>query len=320
MIYDPPVFDSDIYGLNPTLKEELKRRNEQPQWARRRWLLERASLRQRGADDDRSRRFLYKYLSVNPDTSADGLELKKLTDLLVRGELYLSSTDQFNDPNDFRAVVEFTKDPDSLQAWATRLALSNASLQGASPSQLKQVVSSVVARALDNPQMIQGTYDQAAQAFGVYCLSQNPRSHLMWAHYSRSHRGLCVQLDPARCLEVFAVAQTVRYTKDIPHITWPDDQANVLNGALSKSDEWNYESEVRYINRQVKRASIKFDANAATGVILGQRFNENTRATQWLADAIRERRVAGLPELKLYRAVRDPKSYALAISRIKTID
>ncbi|MGE8451655.1 MAG: DUF2971 domain-containing protein [Pseudomonadales bacterium] len=266
------------------------------------------------SDERRNRRFLYKYLPVDSESTNSNIERKKLFDLLVTGELYLSSSNQFNDPNEFRANLSFTKDKPTLRKWAEGAFLKYGwPAENLTDDDKNSLIEGLCRQAPLRSDALQDAYDRSVASFGVYCFSRNPRSHLMWAHYARSHRGICVQIDPAYCLEVFAGTQTVEYSSQLPKVTWPSTANELSRGFLRKSEEWSYEKELRYLSHHLTRSGLPFDARAVTGVILGERFFDESNATNWLREALSEREALGLSSPKLYQVTRNSAAYSLSL-------
>ena len=317
MPYVAPDYSSAAYSLHGALLQTIEQFNRQPHWQRRRWLLGRSSMQTLSPHDRRDRRFLYKYLSVDAGSTSSGIEKKKVFDLLITGELYLSSCDQFNDPNEFRANLSFTDDQVALRQWAHEAFVRYASpAQDLTDEAKDSLIENICQQAIIRGGLLQGAYDSNVSKFGVYCFSRNPRSHLMWAHYARSHRGICVQIDPTYCLEVFAGAQTVEYSSQLPNVRWPPTTEELSRGFLRKSEEWSYEKEIRYLSSHVRRSGLLFDARAVKGVIIGRRFFDDLNASNWLLEAFSERERLGLASLKLYQVARNSTAYALSLRRL----
>ncbi len=142
----------------------------------------------------------------------------------------------------------------------------------------------------------------------------------MWAHYARSHRGICVQFDPAKCPGVLALTQTVAYRPDLPRLIWPNDSSQVITGLLGKSEEWSANQSDGMSAQAVKRHALRFDARAVTGLIVGQRFGDDVRQRSWLKDLLARREAGGLPDVKLYVARKDPKTYGLKVGRVSALE
>jgi len=89
---------------------------------------------------------------------------------------------------------------------------------------------------------------------GIYSLSTNPKDELLWAHYSSSHKGFCIEYDLEK-LEQHAIGAppikklSVDYKKLPQSITVKDISNDSLLIKLfsTKSKRWEYEEEIRLI-------------------------------------------------------------------------
>lgn len=125
----------------------------------------------------------------------------------------------------------------------------------------------------------------------VLSLSENPVSALMWAHYSDSHRGFCVEYDfgslgadDFRRRFCYPVLYRRKITNATRYLAFKKrDDFNNLFGkllCLLKSDEWAYEREWRIVH-----ATGPDQANRAMGmprpstVILGCHTRDKDRKT-----------------------------------------
>lgn len=315
--YSPPSYSFPEYGLDEETVAVVKRLQALPPHTRRWQLLRQKETAPELPAARRNRRFLYRYLAMDPAAVDHELEKRKLRDLLVLGELYLSPTSQFNDPNEFRANLSLTSDLAAREAWIDRISMGSAADRSdpALPAQVESLKQKIRKEEINTTELMGQVWALQANDFGIACFCQNPRSHLMWAHYARSHRGVAIQFDYSLCAGVLALAQRVEYRDALPELIWPDDAGRSLEPLLSKSSDWKYEAERRYINRRVIGRTIRFDARAVSGVILGQRFKDDSRTKVWLEDVLEERTWHGLPPVKIYAAHQSKSSYSLAIGR-----
>ncbi len=89
--------------------------------------------------------------------------------------------------------------------------------------------------------------------YRMFCFSEVWNSLLMWAHYARSHKGICVKLsvDSSALPRENDVLESVRYTTHYPEILRRDikvgDDVALKTLLLTKSIDWFYEKEWRYI-------------------------------------------------------------------------
>ncbi len=84
---------------------------------------------------------------------------------------------------------------------------------------------------------------------GILCLTRNPSSLTMWAHYANSYSGALLEFDSEH--EFFQGAIDVEYKKERPkrNVTAYMDGRVPISELCVKSCEWEYESEVRIVRR-----------------------------------------------------------------------
>jgi hypothetical protein len=142
------------------------------------------------------------------------------------------------------------------------------------------------------------------ERIGILSVAENPTSLLMWAHYAASHHGLALEFDSSDAFfnqqrkprEIFGRLFPVTYATERPAITLYDPDAEeetwalrlIAQAFLTKSLDWSYEREWRMFlplddadrpheaNGRVHL--FAFPPSALTGVILGARCEDATRA------------------------------------------
>lgn len=178
---------------------------------------------------------LYHYQDFNLRGSDD--HVGRLTDILQNHRVWCSNPATFNDPWDCKPYFVSGKDPKNRAA--TALWLSRTGHGGAG---LNQDLESV---RWGTDQFSARLLDLIPSRLGVYCLSPDPCLTLMWSHYARNHKGICLEF-AVRKNEAFHYALKVRYQKKYPtfHLNDPGFEINML---LVKSDDWRYEKEFRLI-------------------------------------------------------------------------
>jgi hypothetical protein len=92
---------------------------------------------------------------------------------------------------------------------------------------------------------------------GMLCLSGNPRSILMWSHYSDEHEGFVIGFDSEDKFfshssdepEDIGLLRPVEYVKDRPRVNIPKItvQKSTPDIFFTKNREWSYEQEWRII-------------------------------------------------------------------------
>jgi len=133
---------------------------------------------------------LYKYLS--PETSKDGIPLS----LLVLQTMRLNATDPrwFNDPFEVRPWFDQKRHDYAARTQESfhnrMLGIGHPLTQGRSMAGIPTENASGFAEHL-NKQF----RDEIGRKFRVLCLSKNPKSVLMWGHYTWSHAGIVIGID-----------------------------------------------------------------------------------------------------------------------------
>lgn len=297
MKYSPPDYWAPEFGLAPASLRTIEYLHGGSKADLRRF----ATLPATASKPERAR-FVYKFLKFD---ASDEFEVKKVRDILVGGTLYLSSLKNLNDPDEARMKVAFDQDPVVVRRWIERNARLEARKvpKGTRRSVREKFQRDAMDRYLNDPDLVQRTYDKSVGMFGIFCFSTDPRSGQLWAHYANGHRGICIRFDRLACLGVLTPTMTVDYTDEVPRIEWPGEKNRVMEGLQRKSTEWAYESEVRYISRTTREAPIAFDARAAVGVIVGRRFGEQAEQVTALERLLAEREERGLKRPDIFKVV-----------------
>jgi len=156
---------------------------------------------------------------------------------LLDSRLLLSDPHGFNDP--FDSKLRF------------RHAITDAEAQ----AELKKQ-GGLWSRITPNPSfaknLIENQRERISSQYRIFCFSEHWNSLLMWAHYARSHQGLCLKLsfNPDKLLAGDRL-EKIRYTTHYPEIYGEDivrkDEGALKTLLLTKSVDWLYEKEWRYI-------------------------------------------------------------------------
>ncbi len=205
--------------------------------------------------------------------------------ILTDNEIYLASADQFNDPFDAALPFKYKEEeltPDNIfrKLWQTGKEmfpdLSDDELMRKCYDQQR------------SGRFSNGTYwkesyhrfkEENIRTFGIVSLTSKRDNLLMWSHYSNSHQGFCVGLDKFILWNLIDGALTkVIYQNEFPSVGLFDDEPGALMNLLStKSPEWEYEDEYRFIKFDAAGRVLKFPDDAVLEVILGYRMPENEK-------------------------------------------
>ncbi|WP_421261378.1 DUF2971 domain-containing protein [Aeromonas jandaei] len=128
-------------------------------------------------------------------------------------------------------------------------------------------------------------YRKIKNDLGVLSLTECPLNLLMWAHYADEHKGVVVELDYTHESlfkissggKEFSTLKAVKYQNEkVAGVPFPD---KVVESLLTKSPEWEYEKEWRFIRtlnllNEVKPDIYiqKLDPKVIKRVIFGARF------------------------------------------------
>ena len=203
----------------------------------------------------------YKYLS-DP----------KLASSILDGSIKFAPVPELNDPTEFLAPVDREALRASLvslrrdgysEAQFRALRQQGALLKRVSPNSLYRAVP--LTRAEANAALGRFSYDltddliwflervvaDLKDNIGVFCLSQDPASSLMWAHYAANHHGFVVGYENLQIdftpdeTGVFNIPTPVTYGRRASGVTF--DPESTLDIFFSKHRDWSYEREVRII-------------------------------------------------------------------------
>jgi hypothetical protein len=176
-----------------------------------------------------------------------------LARILRVGTVYCSNPKDFNDPWDCRPCFSKIRLDDPAEyrrvvQWFVRIGRKkNPSLPDAEHANREQVLLKDRARLEWMIDQTTACMEQAVFAqYRVYCLSTQSAAPLMWSHYARSHRGVCLEFSVRNVL--FCGALPVEYLDHYPELDLSnDDEDASLKALLTKSSDWCYENEFRLI-------------------------------------------------------------------------
>ena len=142
---------------------------------------------------------------------------------------------------------------------------------------------------------------------GVFSLTEDPASLLMWAHYADGHRGFCVEL--SRQGEPFRSARPVEYSPRYLDVALLDPRPGfVTKTLLTKARPWSYEKEWRLVLEPDRGPGTqRFPPELLVGVILGHRMPPEHR--RLVGSWVRQRR----PRPRLFEARPKAAEFGLEI-------
>lgn len=220
----------------------------------------------RKAGELKKHKFLYRYRTFNkfPDC------YKTLSEFLedeLKGEVYLSTPDGFNDPLDCLIFFDVNKisEEDRL---ITVLANKN-------EKDKKEILEEL--RKEYNFFKIQEGYKKDVRCA---CFTESNKNILMWSHYADCHKGFCIQYNTERIeSRIKNNLFPVLYTKERLDITTELRKMSnnaIIKALISKAIDWEYEEEWRIISsdKNMKKCCLK---DAIEGIYLGVNCSEDNK-------------------------------------------
>lgn len=168
---------------------------------------------------------LYKYMPFR---------IEFLENLLLRA----TGKESLNDPFEFEPSVEFVSD---------LLMKTGNSILGTTKSEIENRHSDIVSYPV-----AKATGWNIKKSFGVICFSETHDNLLMWAHYAENHTGFVVGIDSEH--EFFKTKyadERIDYAGKVHRVLYRkrrvEDSDRFAELFLTKSDEWMYEKEHRFL-------------------------------------------------------------------------
>ena len=238
---------------------------------------------------------LYKYLDFNEGS------LKAISDATLK----FTSPKDFNDP--FDCLASYSDDFVNLSIKNQREHLYRASdNKKLSPANKLMAGVRAMRRAKSNIQD-GGIFSPLRDSdIGVLSLSSNKDNLLMWSHYCRHHTGFVLEFEPEwygprSALETpeirlnSLVALEVNYSSDRPVLQGKENASQKLDKLLlTKSIDWEYESEFRVIDNFRKAGIHPYKRKLLKGVYAGAKMGINELKTLKSVYQRLKRRLGGL--------------------------
>ena len=227
---------------------------------------------------------LYKYRSFDPDNT------KYIEPIFKNSEIYFPFPSELNDPFEcqFQLTVADLNDLEYKarhRHWAYEVQ-KHLSPKVTAEEYFKYHNTISFEDHLARTESIRDeTYKIINSKWGIYSLSSDPLSALMWAHYANNHRGFCIEFSTDN--DYFGRAWEVDYVRKIKFLDILDDmnESSAFNALLTKTVEWSYEREYRLLSNAMDEVAglptqsrpkvSNFPVKAMKSVIFGARMSEH---------------------------------------------
>jgi len=205
--------------------------------------------------------------------------------ILTDQKIYFSSPKYFNDPKDCKIPILFEIGTEN-QMYHNNLEKIKELFPKLSPRQQKQkakeLAKSIYLKRNDEilKKELRESLIETHSKVGIFSTSLIKDNKLMWSHYSDSHKGFCIEFNIDMLIKslemhlwkgVIPIFKEVNYTEISPRIN-PyilNDEQVFMALYFTKSIDWAYEKEYRFLIDENANKSFELKPNTITSIILG---------------------------------------------------
>lgn len=213
--------------------------------------------------------------------------------LLVENMAGFPSAAKFNDPFDCRIYAKYENLTEEENVERARKYI-NQHYSGYSDLERENILIDCIRqghyRDPENLERCKRSMIDANLNKGIFSLSAIPDSQLMWAHYTDSHQGICIGFNGIEMGQYFKSFHLL-YNTLIPlyKINYSDKYPLLhpvnlsefdfgITPLITKSADWNYEQEFRFINWEKADIDIKIENYLFAEVILGCNISDEHKS------------------------------------------
>lgn len=237
-------------------------------------------------------------------------------DAIREGYLWFSDPLDFNDPYDCNMQTSCDCSYEEVLSHLTQLNLKN---------EWRQTEGYIIERAnylYNNPsdmmELLRDADLKTIARTGICCFSQRNDTLLMWSHYANKHKGVCMTFDMTKLTSIALTLYNVEYPKVYPSYNVIRDSENFKSLRFliaTKSQEWEYEDEVRIIRddrTMPYRGKVLFNKKALVSIDFGYKtsIEEVARVTKLLNE------VGGYEHVNLYKAQLKEQAFGLVFNKL----
>lgn len=202
-------------------------------------------------------KFLYKYMT------AEGAMR-----FLGNGKLLFNRPSDFNDPFECKSIIDNSNT--TKEEWRQYVCK-----QTNNPLEQQQLFSIIMSNPQEVDKIIKEEIQKQNEANGILCLSSEPDNILLWSHYTKDHKEVCLKFDISKDIESFATPLKVKYDNDYPKYNYIRNPEMVLKVAIHKSAMWGYEKEYRVLKTSGYGLRL-INKDALVGIIFGVKIDLNS--------------------------------------------
>lgn len=258
---------------------------------------------------------IYKYVSWDNDFHRR---------MIYENEIFFASAERLNDPSDSAVPLRYDLGTDEqiYERYKYYVKLDHPHL---TKSEIERVaLNEMKINDIKNSNKLNGLLDKQRQLvkdkYGIFSMTTENNSILMWSHYSNSHKGICVRFNTKNFLNfirndcvkkrLLIVWAKVDYEINYPLIN-PfelDTDDIILKPLLIKSEKWKYENEIRFVLFDYSNKVINIPDDIIDQIILGCKISPEDK------DSIIE--VAQKKKLELSQSILRKNSFDLEFRKV----
>lgn len=255
-------------------------------------------------------RYLFRYAPAG-----DGLNY--LEDWALRGQLWLSSRNDFNDPFDCLPVVTL---PSGELARRNLLTRSRENVRGKGFSPEMEADADAVLRTIRKwpkrkvEAYLAEQFSDVTSRIGIRCFAENHADVLMWSHYAHYHSGVCLRLKMSLWpRDAEQLLGQVEYADERARVGAPGTEEfrlGMVHALIRKASGWAYEREWRLLVHDRAHSLFQLPTDLVDAVYIGAKAPEDTvaRVRGW-----REAR----PDLRIFRMTLCERTYNLKEAELR---
>jgi len=187
------------------------------------------------------RKIIYKYFNIN----------KYLYDTIISSQLFFSSHKQFNDPYECRMIMNKLNEDEFITYYKGI---------GFKDEHLKMYIDAFRKEPAALSERIFGAYQKMLDYWGICCFSKVKDNVLLWSHYADSHKGVCLGFDYELMAKSIMHYEDVDYTNEPFYFDINEPQKSISKALITKSNDWSYEEEVRFVIERSKHTTFPLEA------------------------------------------------------------
>jgi hypothetical protein len=181
---------------------------------------------------------IYKYHEIN----------QFAYDIIINSELNFKNPFMFNDPFDCNLTIDANNTPEQIKHYYQ---IANWKKSAENDPEIQQLIATNFTDQVAFKRKINSISKQVISKLGLSCFTQTKDNLLMWAHYTKDHKGMCLEFDYLLDPVFFKPLKKVVYDKCYPVYNYYNDKNNVVGQLmLHKSHHWAYEQEIRIIKKE----------------------------------------------------------------------